>query len=318
MGLFSNNKKLCPICGEPTPRIMASKVDNTPICKVCASKIELPEGMVNHMSIEAFSKYIAFYDNNQSLRDVFQETYTYSQGFFKSDIAVDVTNRLFRLRNAKDALVFEAANLKGFRILEDGKVLYESQGKSLKCAQTDTVQKIQGMYTLVEQFRARRQQYEFMENMQRREEEAARQRGESYQKRYIDRPFFEGNEIVKSFYIELAFEHPYWEEFRGEVGAPKFSATHPEVDTYLCDYQNAVEKLHELAMNLMQIMSPGAQETYGSSAGAQSQTFAAEQPSTAATGNSAIEEIKQYKGLLDAGIITEEEFAAKKRQLLGL
>ena len=32
----------------------------------------------------------------------------------------------------------------------------------------------------------------------------------------------------------------------------------------------------------------------------------------------AIEEIKKYKELLDAGILTEEEFAAKKRQLLGL
>ena len=31
-----------------------------------------------------------------------------------------------------------------------------------------------------------------------------------------------------------------------------------------------------------------------------------------------IEEIKQYKELLDTGIITAEEFAAKKRQLLGL
>ena len=32
----------------------------------------------------------------------------------------------------------------------------------------------------------------------------------------------------------------------------------------------------------------------------------------------AIEEIKQFKELLDAGIITQEEFDAKKKQLLGL
>ena len=36
------------------------------------------------------------------------------------------------------------------------------------------------------------------------------------------------------------------------------------------------------------------------------------------TGNNGVEEIKQFKELLDAGIITEEEFAIKKRQLLGL
>ena len=30
------------------------------------------------------------------------------------------------------------------------------------------------------------------------------------------------------------------------------------------------------------------------------------------------EELKQYKALLDAGVLTPEEFAAKKRQLLGI
>ena len=34
--------------------------------------------------------------------------------------------------------------------------------------------------------------------------------------------------------------------------------------------------------------------------------------------SSTVEELKQYKSLLDAGVLTEEEFAAKKRQLLGI
>ena len=34
--------------------------------------------------------------------------------------------------------------------------------------------------------------------------------------------------------------------------------------------------------------------------------------------NSGADEILKYKELLDAGIITEEEFAAKKAQILGL
>ena len=33
MGLFSNNKKLCPICGSPTPRLLATVVDDQPLCK---------------------------------------------------------------------------------------------------------------------------------------------------------------------------------------------------------------------------------------------------------------------------------------------
>ena len=316
MGLFTSKKNLCPVCGEPTPKLLPTKIDGTPICKVCANKIELPDGKVNQMSVEAFADYIAFYDKNASLREVFQETFKYSQGFFKADIAVDITNRLFRLRNAKDALVFEASNLKGFRILEDSKVLYENNGNTLICNESDTVEQIKGMRAVVEQFRARRQQYEMMERMQKREEEAAKQRGESYSKPYIACPFFEGNEPFNSFFIELEFEHPYWDNFYGEVKGTKFSTTNPEVSTYLSEYQNAVEKLHELAINLTQIMCPGAQEVHNRAGMNSQDIFVTRQ--AAPVGGDVVEEIKKYKELLDAGIITEEEFAAKKRQLMGL
>ncbi|MBR1968808.1 MAG: SHOCT domain-containing protein [Clostridia bacterium] len=39
---------------------------------------------------------------------------------------------------------------------------------------------------------------------------------------------------------------------------------------------------------------------------------------TGATTNSAADEIKKFKDLLDAGVITQEEFDLKKKQLLGL
>ena len=41
-------------------------------------------------------------------------------------------------------------------------------------------------------------------------------------------------------------------------------------------------------------------------------------PAQAGGASSTVEELKQYKALLDAGVLTEEEFAAKKRQLLGI
>ena len=66
----------------------------------------------------------------------------------------------------------------------------------------------------------------------------------------------------------------------------------------------------EKASNLMQLIAPGAPET-----GAGAQTAA---PAQTGGAPNAVEELKQYKSLLDAGVITEEEFAAKKRQLLGI
>ena len=40
--------------------------------------------------------------------------------------------------------------------------------------------------------------------------------------------------------------------------------------------------------------------------------------SGAAAPADAVNEIQRYKALLDAGVLTEEEFVAKKRQLLGI
>ena len=71
-----------------------------------------------------------------------------------------------------------------------------------------------------------------------------------------------------------------------------------------------VNALHTLARNLMQLIAPGAPETGAGAA----QTAA---PAQTGGAPNAVEELKQYKSLLDAGVITEEEFAAKKRQLLG-
>ena len=72
-----------------------------------------------------------------------------------------------------------------------------------------------------------------------------------------------------------------------------------------------VNALHTLARNLMQLIAPGAPETGAGAA----QTAA---PAQTGGAPNTVDELKQYKALLDAGVITEEEFAAKKRQLLGI
>ena len=315
MGLFSNNKKLCPVCGEATPRLFPTKVEGTPICKECAKKIFLPDGMLNNMSMDSFMQYMNYYEQNQPLRERFASTYEFFYGMSSTDLILDASNRLFRLKNDDNALVLEASCLKSFCISEDGKPLFESMGNALRCYESDVVEKVSRMHTAVEQFKARRQHYEFMQDMERRKEEEAKRKGETYQKRYMSAPHFDNNEPFKNFCIELEIDHPYWGRVSEVVYGPKFNSTYPSVDTYICDYQNAAERMHELAMNLMQFMCPGAKEIHGADAEAAPVT---RQPSMAAAGTSAIEEIKQYKELLDAGIITEEEFAIKKRQLLGL
>ena len=116
MGLFSNNKKLCPICGNPTPRLLATKVENMPICKACDKKVDLPVGTVDKMTLEEFQQYMAYYDENEPLRRQFQRTYLYAFGLFSGDLVVDDTHRLLRLKQNDDALVLKGSDIRSFRI----------------------------------------------------------------------------------------------------------------------------------------------------------------------------------------------------------
>lgn len=310
MGLFSNKKKLCPVCGEPTPRLFPTKVDDTALCKECAKKIYLPDGKLGQMTIDEFLQYMNFYEENQSLRERFTKTYDSKN----AGIVLDETNRLFRLRDESAALVFEVSSLKSFRILEDSTVLFESQANGLRCYESDIPNRARQLAGVIGEFKARRKEYEFRKDMERRREENAKRRGEEYQKQYIPMPSLGCDEPFQNFYVELILEHPYWSDFRMEICGPRFQYD-PSVEGYICDYENEAGRMHELAMNLMQFICPGAQEIHDGEV--QNQSVVTRQ-AVQTTGSSVIEEIKQYKELLDAGIITEEEFAAKKRQLLGL
>ena len=89
MGLFSNNKKLCPICGSPTPRFLATKFENEAICKDCDNKIDLPDGVQGKMTLADFRQYIARYDENATLRSSFSKTFQISYGFLSGYLQVD-------------------------------------------------------------------------------------------------------------------------------------------------------------------------------------------------------------------------------------
>lgn len=152
MGLFSNNKKLCPVCGNPTPRLLATKIQDTPICKECDKKIYLPKGRTDRMTIDDFKQYIQFYEDNQALRDQFEENYSFNFGLFGGDLVLDIFHGLFRVNCDKDSLAFQADNLKSFRILEDSRVLFEGNHQELKHYDSKVPEKVKQLEPQIAQF----------------------------------------------------------------------------------------------------------------------------------------------------------------------
>lgn len=313
MGLFTNNKKLCPICGSPTPRLLAAAIEGQNLCKECAAKLNLPDGVQETMTVDEFREYINCHDANKPLRDSFTETYRYNFGFFKGALRLDLDHQLLRLGDSDAAFAMEPANVKSFRILEDGNVLYEGEKGNFRNYKSDIKERLKELKPRIDEYKMLRHEYEIMEEMQRNREQMSGKEDRDFRD-WIMEPDFNVPNPVEKFAVEITLDHPYWTGFYKETGAPKFDTEHPSTIDYLDDYTQKTEELHALAQNLMQIIDPQAQEkVIDPNAPTQSAPQAApvqtEDPTVA---------LPKYKALLDAGVITAEEFEAKKKQLLGL
>lgn len=318
MGLFTTKKNPCAICGGPTPRLFPTTVEDQPICGDCKDKLDLPEGAFYEMSLADVRGYIAYYDENAALRNIYTETLFVPCGGWNDQMSVDMDHRLFRIRMKGDALVFEASSLKGFRILEDERVLYESSPEGLLYHPSNVPSRAEDLAPAVAQFKMQYQQYEHMREMEKMMQEQSGGKTSSTTFSRMSEPRFT-QQVIDQIYIELTLDHPYWggTHKKEYPKTPRFSETYPDVSNFLKSYNKQVELLHTLALDLMSFIDPNAQEIQVGNAPQPTLTDRSV-PQTPAVVTDPVREIQKYKGLLDSGAITEEEFAAKKKQLLGL
>ena len=305
MGLFSNKKKGCPVCGNPTPRLFATKIEDMPLCKDCAGTVFLPVGAEDSMSLSEFEQYLGFYDRNKALRDAFNETYRQTFGLFSGMVIIDEVHNLFRINGVDEAIVYEGKNLRAFRITEDHKPIYEGNAEGLICHASDVPDMVYGMSSEITRHKITKRAVEFMEKAEREE-------GRSSRHTYMDL-----QEPFKDFHVELYFNHPYWREYELKLAGPTFNNDYPSADDYMRTYNREAEEMRTLAKKLIALINPAAPMMDADSIGRGGFNYGApakeEAPST-----DVVAELKKYKELLDMGIITEEEFVAKKRQLMGI
>lgn len=261
MGLFSNKKKLCPICGNPTPRLFPQKFDDQPVCKECAGKIDLPSGAEDHMTLADFRQYLADFEENQQLLSQFQKTFRIAFAF--TPILLDEKNGFFCRQEVGSRWIFEKKNLKSFRILEDESVLFESSNGTLNCYASDIPARAEALLPLVRSFHAEKREYERRENMERMRnlDETDEQRRERLRITETYRPYFDDPELFHKFRLEVVLDHPYWQNFEEQIQAPSFDRQFPSVENYMKQYREQVEELRQFAQKLMKMIDPDAKET---------------------------------------------------------
>lgn len=314
MGLFTK-KDPCAICGGKVKGLLPWKIDGQYICNDCYGTVDLPDGAVNNMTVEAFKAYRAFREENQKLRDQFNIERDIDFGWWDTKFVFDLRHRLMCLDKSLNKTIFEGSQIKSFVIREDASPLYEGDANGLRCYTSTIPERARALEPEITRFRMEEERRRNLRDLH----EAIH--GKDDDRDFDDRVrFFNVPEPFKKFIVEIRFQHPYWGSFTADMSAPSFDNTYPDVSDYLSKYQESKNTMEQLAKALMAVAYPGKPEI---PVGADGKVPTPAQPAQAAPAAAApavdaVTEIQRFKTLLDQGIITEEEFAAKKKQLLGI
>ena len=302
MGLFSK-KSPCPICGGKISWLLPSKIEGEYICDTCYSTIDMEVDKKNHLTMQGFRDYLAFYVQNQRLKDQFVISERIDLGIWDTKIIFDYQNKLFCMSKNPDKTVFEAGQLKSFTIKEDRTPLFEGSVEGIRRYTSTVPERAMMMAPQISQFRMNQQRTRILDKLDD---------GKANGSAPIQ--FFNMLEPFRSFNVELYLEHPYWTVMKCDMDGPRFDNTHPDLNNYLRDYERSIQEIEKLVEAFKAVAFPYAPEQYVSPTNEGAGTV----PTTVAFSSDAIEEIKKYKALMEEGVISQQEFDAKKRQLLGI
>ena len=302
MGLFSK-KDPCAICGGKVKALFPYKIGGQLICNDCHGVTDLPDDAEKQMTIDDFREYMTFREENAQLKNQFEVTKKIDFGWFDTKFMFDFKNRLLCMDKNLNKTIFEGKQIRSFIIREDFSPLFEGDANGLRRYTSAVPSNAMALAPQINHYRMQ----------QEMERERARRDGND-DSSYRPSMYFDIPEPFKQFVIEIQFEHPYWNNFQADMTGPTFNNEYPDLDDYLRSYKESATVMEDLAKALMKLAFPGAPEQLVNNA-SDGTPYAA---GTASAPVDAAREIQRYKALMDQGILTEEEFNAKKRQLLGI
>ena len=302
MGIFSK-KPPCPICSGKISWFLPTKIEGEYICNNCYSKIDMDADKESNLTMHGFREYLTFYEQNQLLKDQFVISQEIDFGLWDTKIIFDHQNKRFCLSKNPDKTVFEGKQLKSFTIKEDNVPLFEGSAAGIRRYASAVTECAMALAPQISQLRMNRQMARTLDK-----QDDGKANGS------VPVQYFVVPEPFQAFNVELHLDHPYWTVIQCDMDGPRFDNTHPDVNNYIHSYQQSIEEIEKLVAALGIMAFPGApQQSIGlGAAGAQTVH------TTTASPMDAIEEIKKYKALMEEGIISQQEFDAKKRQLLGI
>ncbi len=295
MGLFTK-KEPCAICGGKVKGLLPWKIEGQYVCDSCHGVVDVQKDKED-MTMEQFRQYRAFREENQALKDQFTISQKVDFGAFDTKLVFDFDHRLFCMDQHLGKTVFRGGEIKSFVIQEDGAPIFEGGPQGL--VRYESV--VPGHLTMM----APQLNQILMQKQLEDQLNVGRDPDHRPAPRFYDIP-----EPFKKFQVSIYVDHPYWSLLECDRSGPTFDNDYPDVNDYMNRYQEGYWLMENLAQCLMAVAFPDAPAE-----GAQQE----EQPAAAAApAQDAVSQLKQYKQLLDDGVITQADFDAKKKQLMGL
>jgi len=297
MGLFSK-KPPCPICGGKISWFLPTKIEGEYICDTCHGKLDIQTEKELNLTMQDFKEYLMFYDQNKLLKDQFVISEQIDFGLWDTKIIFDYQNKLFCMSKNPDKTVFEGKQLKSFTIREDSTPLFEGSAAGIRRYASTVIERAMAMAPQIAQVAASKRTARTLDRLD------DGKANNSVPMQYFD----------QAFNVELHFDHPYWTVLKCDMDGPRFDNNLPDVNNYLRSYQQSIEEMEKLVAALRTVAFPdAAAQSIGSGMMGMGALHTNMAPPT-----DAIEEIKKYKTLMEDGVISQQEFEAKKKQLLGI
>ena len=295
MGLFTK-KDPCAVCGGKVKGLLPWKIDEHLICNSCFEYLDLPVDTANRMTFQDLQEYLGFRKENAQLSKTFQITEQVDLGWLSTSFLFDMTNGFLCMDKELNKTIFEAKHIESFTIREDSALLFEGNSNGLVCYPSSVPDRALAMAPQIRNFRM---QKAIQHNPERQGKDGA-----------PPAPYFDIPEPFQKFNIEIRFSHPYRSSYTATMDGPIFNNSYPDVNDYLREYNERFAVLERLARALAELAFSGEPKPV--------ETAPEPAPAPAAAAVDVVTELKRFKELVDQGILTEEEFTAKKRQLLGI
>lgn len=251
MGLFSNNKKLCPVCGNPTPRILPTKVEDMPICSECAGKLDMRADRLNKLTLNELNEYMTFYEENKPLKQEFKATYDKGAGFFSGKcFLADAVHHTFKTNRIENAIVYKPEHFVSLVISQDSRPVIELTRDRLVIRKTDAESRIEALRPAVDAYNEMVRMYEFNQRMNNNNNGNNNSR-DNLPGFFPDVPF-------KKWTIDLKVDHPWGEGINDTDGQNWFSCDRPCINEALDNYRRNWNNFYEMAMSFKNAVCPEA------------------------------------------------------------